>query len=255
MFTVTMSLGAAAWLIGNLLWLRDWPFPRVVPWWMAFLGLTIVGERLDLSRFQKQEPMARPLFIAALGLLLAGMMLGAYFQIAGTWLEGIGLIALACWLGRFDIARRTVKQPGLPRFMAASLLSGYVWLAFAGGLLLWAAPLQSGPRYDAALHAFFLGFVFSMIFGHAPVIFPGVLSLPPIPFSSRLYIHLGLLHLSLLVRAIGDLSAWEAARHWGAIGNGLAIGVFLLNTVASLLLPRAKPASACECPARRRSGR
>lgn len=53
LFTVTMSLGAMCWLTGNALWLCDWPFARIVRWWIAFLGLAIVGERLDLSRFQK----------------------------------------------------------------------------------------------------------------------------------------------------------------------------------------------------------
>src|SRR4030095_5059464 len=75
LFTITMSLGGASWLVGNLLWLADWPFARVVPWWMGFLGLTIVGERLDLSRFQRQEPAARPLFLLSVFVLLAGLTL------------------------------------------------------------------------------------------------------------------------------------------------------------------------------------
>jgi len=38
---------------GNILWRADWPFNRVVPWWIAFLALTIVGERLDLRPISK----------------------------------------------------------------------------------------------------------------------------------------------------------------------------------------------------------
>ncbi len=52
-FTMVMSAGALAWAVGNICWWAGWPFNRVVPWWIAFLALTIVGERLDLSRFQK----------------------------------------------------------------------------------------------------------------------------------------------------------------------------------------------------------
>jgi hypothetical protein len=34
-------------------------------------------------------------------------------------------------------------------------------------------------HYDITLHAVFLGFVFAMIFAHAPVIFPLVFRRPP----------------------------------------------------------------------------
>jgi NAD(P)-dependent dehydrogenase (short-subunit alcohol dehydrogenase family) len=222
LFTVTLSIAALTWLVGNLLWLYQWPFNRIVPWWMAFLGLTVIGERLELSRFQKPVPAARPLFLVALSLFLAGVLLSAFLEKAGAQLAGLGLLALAGWLARFDLARRTIKQPGLPRFMAVCLLSGYVWLAFAGLLLIRLAPLESGLRYDPVLHAFFLGFIFAMIFGHAPVIFPAVLQ-RPVAFSRRFYSHVLLLHLSLLLRVVGDLTGWAAGRHWGGILNALAL--------------------------------
>jgi hypothetical protein len=243
LFTVTMSLGAACWLAGNVLWLGDWPFARIVPWWIAFLGLTIVGERLDLSRFQKTEPVARPLFLGSLGILLAGVVLGAFVQRGGERLMGLGLAALALWLARFDIARRTVRQPGLPRFMAVCLLSGYGWLATAGVLIMAADPLQSGTTYDAALHAFFLGFVFAMIFGHAPVIFPSVLN-RPVAYRGRFYAHLTLLHVSLLLRVAGDLAAWAPGRQWGVMLNTAALVVFLLNTVTAIAFAGRRPGAA-----------
>jgi hypothetical protein len=48
--TAVMAFGAFAWVAGNALWLSGFPVPRVVSWWMAFLVLTITGERLELSR-------------------------------------------------------------------------------------------------------------------------------------------------------------------------------------------------------------
>jgi hypothetical protein len=248
LFTVTMSVGAVAWLVGNVLWVLGWPFDRLVPFWMTFLGLIIAGERLDLGRFQKQVPAARPLFFLAVGTFLAGVVLGARLQNPGQRATGAGLLLLALWLGRFDIARRTVKQPGLPRFMAVCLLGGYVWLGIAGLLLLAATPLQAGTTYDAALHAFFVGFVFGMIFGHGPVIFPAVLHVSAVPFRRRFYVPLVVLHLSLALRLSGDLGQWVTVRQWGGILNGVAILLFLINTVVSLVLrpyPRsemAKPA-------------
>lgn len=210
LFTITMSLGAAAWLTSNALWIADWPLGRRVPWWMAFLALTILGERLELMRFQRPEPAARPLFLAALALFLAAVIWSAFAQLAGERLTGVGLVGLAFWLARFDIARRTIKQDGLTRFMAVCLLGGYVWLAATGALLVSFAPLESGLRYDAVLHAFFLGFVFAMIFGHAPIIFPAVLGVP-VPFRPAFYVQLFVLHLSVAVRVGGDLTAARRA--------------------------------------------
>jgi hypothetical protein len=236
LFTGTMALAAVTWLVGNCLWLADWPIYRLVPWWIGFLALTIVGERLDLSRFQKPSPWSPPLLSLALATFLGGLVLSAFTEGVGERVLGAGLLALAAWLGRFDIARRTVRQPGLPRFMAVCLLVGYVWLGVAGALLLGFSPMESGLRYDAALHAFFLGFVFSMIFGHAPVIFPAVLHLQP-SFRRFFYAHVLLLHLALLLRVGSDLAAWAPGRQWGGIGNAVAILLFLANTVLSFALP------------------
>jgi hypothetical protein len=241
-FTIVMSAGALAWFVGNLLWWKDWPFNRVVPWWIAFLALTIVGERLDLSRFQKPSRWSSPLLFIALGLFGGGVILTSVSQIPGERVTGLGLLALAAWLWRFDLARRTIKQPGLPRFMAACLLAGYVWLAVGGLLMTSFSPLESGLRYDAVLHSFFLGFVFSMIFGHAPVIFPAVL-LVQARFRPTFYSHVALLHLALLLRVGADLSKWSTGRQWGGILGALAIALFLINTVLSLALPAKQTSS------------
>ena len=65
-----------------------------------------------------------------------------------------------------------MTQVGLTRFMAICLLSGYVWLGLSGLAALIYGGVPVGPQYDVALrHRLFLGFVFAMIFAHAPVIF------------------------------------------------------------------------------------
>lgn len=238
LFTSVMAMGALAWWTGNVLWLADWPFARLVPWWIAFLALTIVGERLDLSRFQRPSQRARPLFFLALGLFLAGVAISSVRENAGIRLTGAGLLALSAWLGAFDLARRTVRQTGLTRFMAVCLLSGYGWMAVAGGLFLVHGPMVSGAVYDATLHAFFVGFVFSMIFGHAPVIFPAILTLRP-AYRPVFYGHLVLLHLGLVLRVAGDLMDHLPARQWGGALNAAAVGVFLVNTVVNFVFPPA----------------
>ena len=236
LFTRVMGVGALAWVTGNALWWQGWPLNRVVPWWIAFLTLTIVGERIDLSRFQKPSRWSQPLLLGALALFLGGVIATAWHQLAGERLTGLGLVALALWLGRFDLARRTVRQTGLTRFMAICLLIGYGWLAISGVLMTVHSPLESGLRYDAVLHALFLGFVFSMIFGHAPVIFPAVLLLRP-SFRTAFYAHLAVLHAGLLLRVGADLADWPAGRQWGGATNALALALFLANTVGAFVWP------------------
>jgi hypothetical protein len=143
------------------------------------------------------------------------------------------MVAIALWLGRFDVARRTVRQTGLTRFIAVNLLLGYCWLAFAGLLLVLFGAEFGGLRYDAVLHAFFLGYVFSMIFGHAPVIFPAVLG-RGMSYRPAFYLHVILLHLFLAIRIGGDLTTQIMPRHWGGLFNTLTLLVFLVNTLLSM---------------------
>lgn len=209
----TLAGGAIAWLAGNLLLFAGQP---AVPWWIAFFALTIGGERLELSRYLKRTPAVRSAFISIAALLLVSPL--------APRLMGVVLLLLALWLLAFDLARITVRQTGLPRYVAVCLLSGYVWLAVGGALVA----LQ--VAYDAALHAIFVGFVFSMVFGHAPVILPAVLRVA-LPYRNVLYLPLVLLHASLLIRVFVSTSA-------GAWGNAAAIVLFI-GTAAALVFSRA----------------
>ena len=133
----------------------------------------------------------------------------------------------------------TVLARGLTRYIALCLLAGYAWLALGGALLASGAALDDGRAlWDAALHAILLGFVFSMVFGHAPVILPAVLRVA-LPYSAILYAPLALLHVSLALRIAGDLGASASLRAAGGAGNALAIAVFIL-TAAALALSRSR---------------
>jgi len=241
MFNITMAMGAAAWGVGNLFWLLQYPVSSFVLWWGGFVILTIAGERLELSRFVQPPRRARVIFTAVLGTFLAGMVLASYDPATGAKACGAGMMALAAWLFVYDIPRRTVRQTGLTRFVAVSLLLGYFWLAVSGFLLTVRQDWPNGLYYDATLHSLFLGFAFSMIFGHAPIIFPAVLKFA-LPFSGAFYVHLALLHLSLVVRVVSNLLDFQTAHTWGGALNALAIAVFLFNTVAAIIGGKAKPA-------------
>jgi len=203
-----------------------------VPWWLAFLVLTIAGERLELSRYLPPSPLATRMFALLLGLIVAGL-LGAR-SAWGPLLFASGLLALAAWLAKQDIARRTVRGRGLTRFIAICLLSGYAWLALGSALILAAQGLAPGTAaYDAALHAIALGFVFSMVIGHAPIIFPAVLRVA-VPYHPTFYAPLALLHGSLALRFAGDLAGrLDWVRIGGAL-NTLALAGFIGSTLIAV---------------------
>ncbi len=247
LYKAVMQLGALAWFFGNALLLSGWPSYGVVFWWVAFLVFTIAGERLELSRLLKIPRSSWGIFAAAAAAVLAGLVAIALafserareadwtdrlFE-GGVRLAGFGMAVMAAWLIRHDMARKTVRQPGLSRFMALSLLAGHSWLGIGGLLALSCGAVTSGSSYDAMLHSIFLGFAMSMVFGHAPVIFTGVLG-ALIPFRRAFYSHLLLLHASLLFRVASDLADWLPGRQWAGIFNALAILLFLANTAAAI---------------------
>lgn len=234
--------GAAAWLAASVLWMLPRAGYEVVLLWAAFPLLTIVGERLELSRVRTPPRPAQIALAALAAVFLAGAGVRLLDAGAGMRIAAIALIGIALWLGRFDVATRTVRAGGLARFVALCLLSGYVWLAASGALALALPVLVSGPAYDAMLHAFFAGFVFSMIFGHAPIVFPAVLGLP-VPFRRRFYAHLLLLHATLLVRVAGDLVPSFTARKVGGLLNGLVLVLFFANTIVAVRQGRRRASS------------
>jgi hypothetical protein len=244
-----LAAGAVCWVVAAALWLAGWDISRFVPWLAGFLVLTITGERLELSRMAGTSRRARLLFAGAAAIFAAGLFASlAAGPVAaapgepvpaGIRITGVGLIALAAWLARYDIARRTIRGRGVTRYIAAALLAGYGWLAVAGGLWAGIGQMADGPAYDAQLHAIFLGFVMSMIFAHAPVIVPSVLG-RPLPFGrGALYVPLILLHASLVLRLAGgdwagNIDAWQ----WGGSLNEIAVLLFLVLAAAAVLRAR-----------------
>ncbi len=231
LFTFTLALGALCWSVGNVLWARGATVHGVAPWWLAFLILTIGGERLELSRLMPPSPTAHAMFVVILVAIVGGLLGGG--SAWGVPVFAAGMMGLAVWLLKQDIARRTVRNRGLTRFIAVCLLSGYGWLAIGTGVMLFADGWVPGSRaYDAALHAIALGFVFSMVFGHAPIIFPAVLRVA-MPYHRYFYVPLALLHGSLLVRLAGDATGSFDWTRIGGLFNAIALAAFVLGSLTA----------------------
>ena len=232
-YTITMAIGSLAWLIGNLLLVAGRPIYAVTPWWIAFLVLTIAGERLELSRVLRLSSRTIRWFVVATVIFLAGVVWSSFNYDIGTRLTGLGMILLAAWLMIFDIARRNLRHQELTRFIAYALFGGYIWLGVGGLLWVTHGGVLAGPIYDAILHSVFLGFVFGMIFGHAPLIFPSVLN-RPMAYLPAFYLPLIFLHLSLVMRITGDLINNIFLRQWGSLLNGITLLLFLLISAIAL---------------------
>jgi hypothetical protein len=229
-YTIVMAIGALSWVIGNILWLLGWPVYQIVFWWVGFLVLTIAGERLELGRLMRPSRRSRLFFLFSAGIFLGGTIWMLFDLVSGGRLAGAGMTTLALWLLRYDVVRKTIRLQGLAHFIAVCLFAGYLWLGISGTLLIVVGGQAAGLYYDAILHAVLVGFVFSMVFGHAPIILPAVMG-RHFSFHPVLYLPVIVLHISLLARLIGDLTSQIGLRQWGGLFNALMFLVYFLLIV------------------------
>lgn len=233
-YTLLFVVAGALLLVGNLMWLATLSPAQASAWWLGFLIATIAAERMELSRVIVPPAWAQPLLVLAFLAFVVGILCGGFGARVGATIVGLALVGIASWLTRFDVAWRTLRHHGLPRFVAVSLLSGFGWLAVAGVVAVTLPVALAGPVYDSVLHSVLLGFVFSMIFAHAPMIFPAILHVR-VPYHWSFYIHWAVLHGSLALRLTGDLSGHWFLRTWGILGNAAALALFLAVTIAQVL--------------------
>ncbi|WP_114749317.1 hypothetical protein [Pleomorphovibrio marinus] len=219
-----LLFGALCWVLGNFM-VANTGFMLVgVPWWIGFILFTIVGERLELSKFLPLPPWSRLLLPSLLGVFFLGMWVP--FHTWGIWVMGISVCGIAGWLLVFDMARYAAKKAGLFRYIGIGLITGYVWLLIHG-LILFLIP-EHALHYDLYLHTFFLGFTFSMIWAHAPIILPAVLKIRQQPFHPLLWVGWGVFQVSLLGRIWASLSGNLEGRVMFSLINGWAIIVMFL---------------------------
>ncbi len=238
---LVQALGAVLATGALILWLGNVPVPQLLPWLVGFVVLTIGGERLELARIAMGGHAGRTLALLAGGLVV-GVVAALLWPVTGHLLLGVALLALVGWLAAHDVAWRTIRAPGLTRFMAGCMLAGYAWLGVAGAIWLIGGAAVDGPAYDAVVHAVLLGFAVSMIMAHAPVILPAVLR-RPLPYRSVMVVPAVLLHASLALRLLlGDARGIDAARQLGGVLNIVAVLLFAVLaawSAASARTPRA----------------
>jgi hypothetical protein len=225
-FGAVLAAGALA------LWTGGVPVSHLLPWLAGFVVLTIGGERLELARLAMGRDAGTRLLLLSAA-TVAGILCSLLWPAVGYPVLGLALLALVGWLARHDVARVTVRSTGLTRFMGASMLAGYGWLAVAGATWALGGPAYDGARYDVVIHAVFLGFTISMIMAHAPVILPAVLR-RPLPYHPALLVPVGLLHASLALRLwFGDAYGLDFGLRAGGVLNVVALLGFVAVAVWS----------------------
>ena len=228
------AMGAAALLLGDVLWLGGRGMEDVVPLWLLFPVLTIVGERLELARIAFLDETVE----TVVEVLSGSAVLGACLLLLGQGAHlvvGPAVLGLAVVMAYYDVARRTIRASGGVRFMAASMLAGYVWLALAGAVWsLWGLGGLGGSAYEIVIHAITVGFAFSMILAHAPVIIPAIVH-RALPYHRLMWLPYGLLHAGMAVRVAGLLAGTTGIWQIGGAVGVAAIGAFMVLTLGRVL--------------------
>ena len=224
-------LGAVHLTLAAALWLRL-DVPWLMPWLVGFIVLTICAERVELARLAMPASGGRTLVVHAAA-LTGTLILTLVAPDAGARATGLVLASIVIWLVRHDVARRTVRTSGLPRFSAAALLGGYAWLLLAAVTWVVTGAQTEGFAYDAVVHAVMLGFGMSMVMAHAPIILPAVLK-RPLPYRSIMWLPLALMHVGLTTRIVaGDFGGLRTLWQVGSVTNVVALLLFFVVAAGS----------------------
>jgi hypothetical protein len=234
---LVIAVGALCWAGASIRWLSGGTAAEVVPWWLAFLVLTIAGERLELTRFRRQ-PIA-PL-VAAACLLALGLMVSIAALDTGARIVGVALAGVGTWLIWTDTARLTVRRGGLATYTGAALLASYLAL-LGSGLWLAVHALQPGSAgYDSAVHLFFVGFVIGAILAHGPIILPALTG-RAVRLTWLAPVALIALHGSLVMRVVANGVGEHAWRQTAGMLHAGALMLFAAAMLAGLWLARREP--------------
>lgn len=201
---------------------------------LGFPVMTILGERLELSRVVAPRSPARSGWMLALAAVAWALLLAyvvgprnGYLIVAAAAL----LAPVAATLAWGDRRLMVRSHQRLGNYVARHLPLAYAWL-FLGLLLSAVFALRTGfsqPLFDAASHSLAVGFVGTMILAHGPVIAPALLG-RRLDQSRLNYIPLGLLTLGNLLR-VGGYLLMEAGTYVAA-PVGLSGAVLLMAVLA-----------------------
>lgn len=229
-----MVAGSLCQIIGHVMLATKQFYPLAFPWWMGFILLVIMGERIELSKFLPVKRQHKNILVFLSVLFFFGLIMP--FHGIGKYFSGVSLVLIALWLLRHDSISISIRKDGLTRFVGFTLMMGCCALILTGVFLISLPDLPFA--YDAIVHTFFIGFAFSMIYAHGPIILPGVLGLSVKPYHAFLYVPVVLSLSSLIVRLLADLNFLSYSfRSWSGWISVISILLYFF-ALASLTIVR-----------------
>ncbi len=222
---ILMFAGALCWMMGNVLLLTRSFYPLAFPWWSAFALFIIVAERLELLQFTCVTRFEKYLLTGMLCVFLVGVSFS--FHGAGSILCGVSLIGISIWLLKNDLIGINITKSGVRKYIAITLMESYTALLLTGIFFLILS--DNWLTYDAIVHSFFIGFVFSMIFAHGPLLLAAIIGLSINPYHRIMYVWPALLHTSWLIRVFADVNTNFAIRKISGILTVITIIGFFVT--------------------------
>lgn len=230
---IIQFLGAAVGAAGAALWACGLDADILSTWWLMFLVLTIIGERLELAHAAFVGPLVRPALITATVATVLCLPVSLVWPLVGYPLLALCFAALLVLMFAYDTARKTWRAGGVTGFMGISMLSAYAWGLVACCIWLF-VPYgglgADGLWWDLAVHALALGFIMAMVVAHVCVIVPSIIR-RAMPFHPVLWTPLCVFQLGLLLRALGTVRQED---HIWQLGDAITI-VGMLTLMASVI--------------------
>jgi hypothetical protein len=216
-------LSGIAYTLGMLVFYLDKDLFLSVRLLEMFLLITIIAERLELSKFIGISNFKK--YILLLFLILSG-----FFLKINEIAYGVSIILIALWLMQNDIARINIKKSEPFRFRGIALMFGYFWLLINGLTIVF--PKYS--TYDLQIHSFFLGFVMNMIFAHITIILPAVLKVKIKENYFLNYTVLITFQIVLILRFLSTILFGSSFPHLALVNAIVLLLFFIVNLFSTL---------------------
>lgn len=227
--SVVFLLGSFCLVVGNFKLFLTGFYPVAVPFWVGAVLLIIFAENLHesflLSRFKY--------LWLAMGIIVT-LIVFIPFHSSGELVLGLVLILFSIIIPT-TLLLEYKKLPPLPIFFKTGFILSYFFLFLTG--VIYVSGTVTGYHYDAGVHAFFLGFLFIMIFTD---IGSGRCLTSSYDAGTRKnyflpFLWIILLAVSLLVRLYADFEVNTPLRIYAAKFNGVAIlGFFITHIIQKI---------------------
>ncbi len=177
-----MALGGVLLMGAAVISLRESPVQNM-GFTLLLLGfpiLTIIGERVELSRFLSPTAYRRAAFgLWAAAAAYALLLIEGGDYLVAAWAVLMALVALHLVRSELALVKAgEASSQRLHRYLGRHLVVAYLWFFVGLGLTIaWSGSERSVALYDAATHSLAVGFIGTMILAHAPVIVPALLPL------------------------------------------------------------------------------